>query len=105
MKVRRLSVRMRLLRNADEAIDAHSYPATAAELVAAYGDLELAVPNGHETVGDALGRLDGSTTIESATDARTMTYATVSKKGIGRVGYSDRDSPAIGEDGPEQVSF
>lgn len=96
---------MRLLANADERIDAHSYPATAEELIEEYGDLELEVPNGEETFGEALGRLDGETTLESAEDARTVTYSAVSKKAIGRANYSDRDSPSIGEDGPDEVSF
>lgn len=96
---------MRLLANADEKIDAHSYPATTAELIEEYGEMELAVQNGEETFGEALGRLDGETTIESAADARTTAYSAVSKKAIGRVGYSDRDSPSIGEDGPDEVSF
>ncbi len=105
MKDRRLVSDMRLLADADETIDAHSYPATAAELVEAYGELELALPNGEETFGDALGRVDGETTLESAADARATAYSAVSKRAVGRVGYSDRDSPAIGEDGPDQVSF
>lgn len=105
MKDRRFVSGMRLLANADETIDAHSYPATAAELIEEYGDLELAVANGEETFGDALGRLDGETTLESAADARTTAYSTLSQQAVGRVGYSDRDSPAIGEDGPDQVSF
>jgi len=96
---------MVLLANAGAEIDAHSYPATVAELIEAYGDRELAVPNGEETFGEALDRLDGATTVESATDARTTAYSAVSKKAVGRVGYSDRDSPAIGENGPEEVSF
>ena len=96
---------MRLLANADERIDAHSYPTTAAELREEYGDLELTLPNGEETFGEVLGRLDGATTIESPDDARTTAYSALSKQAVGRVGYSDRDSPAIGEDGPDQVSF
>lgn len=96
---------MDLLANPEETIDAHSYPATAAELVEAYGEMDLAVQNGEETFGEAMGRLDGATTIESPADARTTAYSAVSKKAIGRVGYSDRDSPAIGEDGPDEVSF
>ena len=96
---------MRLLAKADERMDGHSYPTTAEELIAEYGDLELALPNGEETVGEALGRLSAETTLESAKDARTAVYSTVSKKAIGRANYSDRDSPSIGEDGPDEVSF
>lgn len=95
---------MRLLANVDEKIDAHSFPATTEELVAAYGDLELELPNGEETFGEALGRL-GETTFEDADDARQAAYSVVSSDAIGRANYSDRDAPAIGEDGPEQLSF
>ena len=95
---------MRLLATADERIDAHSFPATAEELISEYGDIELAFPNGDETLGDALGRL-GETTFEDAEDARLMTYSAVSKAAIGRQNYSDRDAPSIGETGPDPVSF
>lgn len=95
---------MRLLTNVDEKIDAHSYPATSEELIAEYGDLELELPNGEDTFGEALGRL-GDTTFENAEDARLATYSAVSKGAIGRQNYSDRDAPAIGENAPDQVSF
>jgi hypothetical protein len=95
---------MQLLANVNGRIDAHSYPATAAELIEEYGDLELEVPNGEETFGEALGRL-GETTFEDADDARLAAYSAVSKNAIGRENYSDRDAPSIGENGPEQVSF
>ncbi|CAI48451.2 uncharacterized protein NP_0720A [Natronomonas pharaonis DSM 2160] len=95
---------MRLLANVEERIDAHSYPATTEELVEEYGDLELELPNGEETFGDALGRL-GETTFEDAEDARLAAYSAVSSNAIGRQNYSDRDAPSIGENGPEQVSF
>jgi len=95
---------MRLFAAADDRIDAHSYPATAEELIAEYGDVELELPNGGETLGDALGRL-GETTFEDAEDARLAAYSAVSKDAIGRQNYSDRDAPSIGETGPEPVSF
>lgn len=95
---------MQLLANVDDRIDAHAYPATATELIEEYGDLELEVPNGEETFGEALGRL-GDTTFEDADDARLAAYSAVSKNAIGRENYSDRDAPSIGENGPEQVSF
>ncbi|WP_178915804.1 DUF2795 domain-containing protein [Natronomonas gomsonensis] len=95
---------MQLLANVDDRIDAHTYPATATELIEEYGELELEVPNGEETFGEALGRL-GETTFEDADDARLAAYSAVSKNAIGRENYSDRDAPSIGENGPEQVSF
>jgi hypothetical protein len=95
---------MRTLAAVNERIDAHSYPATAEELIAEYGEIDLELPNGDETFGDALGRL-GETTFEDAEDARLATYSAVSKDAIGRPNYSDRDAPSIGETGPEPVSF
>lgn len=87
-----------------EKIDAHSYPATTEELVEAFGDHSMELPNGDETVGDALGRL-GSETFEDPEDARLAVYTGVSDKAVGRVGYSDRDPIAPGERGPEPLSF
>ncbi len=95
---------MRLLTNVEDAIDAHSYPATAEELVAEYGDLELETPNGTETFGDALECL-GDTTFADAEEARLGAYSAVSSDAVGRQNYSDRDAPSIGESGREQVSF
>ena len=95
---------MRLLAAVDERIDAHSYPATAAELAAEYDDVELELPNGEETLGDAFGRL-GDATLAGPEDARLAAYSAVSKGAIGRANYSDRDSPSIGGTGPDPVSF
>jgi hypothetical protein len=95
---------MRVFATADDRIDAHTFPATAAELIAEHGDVELELPNGEETFGDALDRL-GETTFADAEDARLAAYSAVSKGAIGRANYSDRDAPSIGENGPEPVSF
>lgn len=95
---------MRSFTAVNECIDAHNFPATSEELIAEHGDIDLELPNGEETFGDALGRL-GETTFESAEDARLATYSAVSKDAIGRENYSDRDAPAIGEKGPDPLSF
>lgn len=95
---------MRLLANAEDQLDAHSFPATSEEVIEEYGDVVLELPNGTETLGDALSRL-GAETFPDAASAKAATRSAVSEKAIGRKGYSDRDSPSIGEDGPDQVSF
>ncbi len=95
---------MRSLAAINDRIEAHTFPATASELIAEYGEMMLEFPSGDETFGDALGRL-GDTTFENAEDARLSMYAAVSKNAIGRANYSDRDAPSIGEHAPEQVSF
>jgi hypothetical protein len=90
--------------DADASFDAHSFPATTAELIDEYGEMELNLPNGTETLGDALGRL-GEETYQDAEDAKLAARSAISEKGIGRKGYSDRDAPSVGENGPDQLSF
>jgi len=93
-----------MLTNAEEVFDAQQYPITTEELIETAGDLTLDLPNGTETLADALSR-SGPETFESAEDALLTAYAGVSGKAIGRKGYSDRDPVCMGEDGPEEVSF
>lgn len=95
---------MRFMTEVDERLDAHSYPATTDELIDAHGGLEIDLPNGTETFGDAFGRI-GSMTFETAEDARLTAYSAVGDGAIGRKHYSDRDPTALGEDGHERVSF
>jgi hypothetical protein len=95
---------MRIFSDANERLETHSYPATTRELIEEHGDLELTLPNGTETLGTALSRLDNET-FDDAESARLATYSAVSDKAIGRKYYSDRDPVAPGEDGPEPVSF
>lgn len=95
---------MRSIKNATDALDGHTYPATTAALIEAYGHLELDHQSGTETLGDALSRI-GAETYESAEDARLATMSVLGSGAIGRKGYSDRDPVSIGEDGPDQVSF
>jgi len=104
IKDSRLDAGMRPLKNADADLDAHSYPATGKELIEAYGDTELDLQDGSETFGEALGRL-GDTTYHDAEDAKQAAMSAVSEEAIGRKGYSDRDAPTVGEDGPTQLSF
>jgi len=95
---------MRPFTDATDRFDAHSYPASAQDIIDEYGDMVLDLPNGSETVAEALAPLQ-STTFEDAESARLALYSTVSSKAIGRRFYSDRDPTAMGERGPDQVSF
>jgi len=94
---------MRLIRS-EQAFTDHSYPSTTAELVAAYGDNEITLPNGTETVGEILDRM-GEETYEDSEAVSQALLTGVSHKAIGRRFYSDRDQYSPGEHGPEQVSF
>lgn len=89
----------------DECIDAHEYPATTADLIDAYGDERIDLPNGSETLAEILSRLEAET-FESPEDARYALYSAVSQKAIGRVGYSDRDPVPLGSPyAPTPLSF
>jgi hypothetical protein len=87
-----------------ELIAEHSYPATSEELIAAYGDSEIELPNGTETLGAVLDRL-GSETYQRPQDVIDALYTGVGHEAVGRRFYSDRDVYALGESGPDQVSF
>lgn len=81
------------------------YPATTDELIASHGDQPIELPNGSETVGDALDRVGGET-YETPEEFRLTLQSALSSKAVGRVGYSDRDpSPPGSVDGPPQLSF
>ena len=92
------------LHGTGELIEALEYPATTEELIETYGDHSIELQNGTETLAEVLGRL-GSETYEDPEDVRTALFTGVSHKAIGRRFYSDREPPALGESGPEQVSF
>jgi len=92
------------LPTAEQAFVDHSYPATTTELIADYGDNEISLPNGTETVGEILGRM-GDDTYENSEAVSQALLTGVSHKAIGRRFYSDRDQYSPGEHGPEQVSF
>lgn len=104
MRNTRFGAHMRIMARADESFDAHTYPASTGELIDEYGDLELELPNGTETLGEALARA-GEETYETAEAAKLAARCGVSEKGIGRKFYSDRDAPTVGEEGPGDVSL
>ncbi len=95
---------MRFMTEVDERLAAHSYPTTTEELIDAYGSLKIELPNGTETFGDAFDRI-GSTTFETAEEARLTAYSAVGDGAIGRKYYSDRDPTTLGETGHDRVSF
>jgi hypothetical protein len=95
---------MRLASDVEETFETHTFPATNAELVEAYGDIELELADGAVTLGEVLeGCADEE--FETAEDAWLTTCGALSEDAIGRKGYSDRDPCCPGEDGHEQLSF
>jgi len=92
------------LNHTGDLIDAHEFPATTEELIEAYGDRTIELPNGTARLGDVLARA-GSETYATANDAQSALFCGLGHEAIGRRYYSDRDAYAMGENGPEQVSF
>jgi hypothetical protein len=92
------------LKQATTLLDRHEYPATSDQIADSYGDYELDLPNGTETLGEVFERV-ASETFADAREAQETMYSAVSDKAIGREGYSDRDPTVLGTEGPEQVSF
>ncbi|MFB6234231.1 MAG: hypothetical protein ABEH81_15575 [Halopenitus sp.] len=80
------------------ALAGQDYPATASELVEAYGDRELGLPAGSEHFGTVLERT-GAEEFQSATEVRDAVFNAVGVEAIGRPSYSDRDPPGVGETG------
>lgn len=95
---------MKLAGSLEDPFEAHSYPTTTAELVESHGDVELALPNGAVTLGEALAHLPDEV-LETPEEARLTTYGALGEDAIGRKGYSDRDPTSLGETGHEPVSL
>ncbi len=89
--------------NTTDFTDSH-YPTTTSEIINQYGDHEITLENGTETIGEILSRL-GEETFETPDSVQQSLLSGVSHKAIGRRFYSDRDQYTPGEEGPQQVSF
>lgn len=88
---------MRLVSDAEDSFRSHNFPTTATELVDEYGEMELELPNGANTLEEVLGRIPDET-FESAEDALQAIYGALGEEAIGRKGYSDRDPVCPGEE-------
>jgi len=83
-----------------DRLEAHDYPTTTAELLAAYGDHELELPGGSRTLRAVLAPRrggDGTETFDSPAAVREAVLATVGADAVGREGYSDRGAEAADE--------
>ncbi len=79
---------------ADE-LESHSYPTTNSELIDEYGDHEVELPDGSESLGEILGTLEGEDQeYDDAEEVRQMIYNLVGAEAVGREGYSDRGGSA-----------
>lgn len=95
---------MRLVSNADDSFDTHSFPTTTAEFVDEHGHVELELPNGASTLEEVFDGLPEEK-LHTEEDARLAMYNALGEDAIGRKGYSDRDATCLGEKGHEPVSL
>ncbi|ELZ28010.1 hypothetical protein C474_15954 [Halogeometricum pallidum JCM 14848] len=79
----------------DELAD-DEYPMSKEELLERYGDRELELENGSQTLREVLDP-PGETTFDSADDVKQSVMSMVSDEAIGRKKYSDRGGQ--GDDG------
>jgi hypothetical protein len=92
------------LNDCADAFAGHEFPTTRTALVAEFGDDHLQLPEGTESVRAVLDRA-GQEEFGSVGELRNALFCGVCAEAVGRRYYSDRDAPALGEDGPTQVSF
>lgn len=82
---------------ADE-LERLEYPVENGELLEEYGDRELDLESGSQTLRTVLGPQEG-TTYESADGVRQAVFTMVGDGAVGREGYSDRGE--TGRDDPD----
>lgn len=90
----------------DEALSDHSYPASTGELLDAFGDYEISLADGSETLTEVLAPM-GEETFDDAESVRQAIFTMVGSSAVGRKGYSDRGgaSPASDVEGRSDESF
>ena len=83
--------------DADDAIDAASYPLSLDELLAEHGDAELEMGDETTTLREVLEPL-GDDEYESAEEARQAVFNMVDREAVGRQRYTDRGESSGGTD-------
>lgn len=87
----------------DDSVDEEEFPMSTDDLLEAYGEVELGLPDGTKTVEEVLGSSDvESQEFESIQEIREAVLGMVDNDALEREGYSDRGGQAPDE---EQESF
>jgi hypothetical protein len=77
-----------------EKLASHEYPTTGDELLAEYGDFELELPNGSQTLREVLGKRQSESEddirYESPEEVHQSILNMVGSDAVGRENYSDR---------------
>ncbi|MFC7203194.1 DUF5789 family protein [Haloferax namakaokahaiae] len=92
-----------------DVLEDHSYPTTTEEIVEQYGDYEIDLEDGTQTLREVFEGLEDQQ-FESKEDVRQMIYNMVGAEAVGRARYSDRggiatdSSTATGETDEDEQS-
>ena len=89
----------------DDELESHDYPTSSTELVSEYGDHEIELPGGSQTLEEVLGILDqNDERFDEPEEARQAIYNLVGTEAVGRDRYSDRagETPDEGKDGEDE---
>lgn len=84
-------------------LESHEYPATGEELLEAYGEAKLGLPEGSETLRDILGKRHNeqhdadAVRYESPQEVHQAIFNMVGSDAIGREHYTDRGSSHLNE--------
>lgn len=92
------------LEEAAALFKAEEFPTTREQLCSRHGDLAVELADGEATVTTVLERA-GEDRYQSYEELRASLFCGLPAGAVGRRFYSDRDAPAVGEDGPTPVSF
>jgi hypothetical protein len=86
----------------EKKLETHDYPATSTELIDAYGDEEITLPDGEETFEEVLSVMSQDETEYADVDeVRQAIYNAIGSEAVGREGYSDRGG--MSEDEEEEA--
>ncbi len=84
-----------------EELENEEYPIDKSELLETYGDREIKLQDGDQTLREVLDPL-GETKFESAKDVTQSVIGMVDDEAIGRKNYSDRGGQALKGDSDEE---
>jgi hypothetical protein len=87
-------------------LERHDYPTTGDDILSAYGDHEIQMERGSETLREILGPLgdDGQVQeYDSTEEVQQAIYTMVGAEAVGRRHYSDRGGAPIGDESSDEI--
>ena len=85
-------------------LESEEYPIDTDELMEKYGDTEIGLPDGEESLNELMAT-GGDETFESADEVEQAILNRVGGEAVGRQGYTDRGAGAVEPDDAPDESF